>query len=219
MFVNKTHEDEEIMTKSKILGLSFVLSFAVFFSEFAYTPFAHSIFTPYRIPGASYQIEIAPLHEKIAEVAEIPKEKAKKYTRWIEKAVEDKPMTPQTLAAVVMTESTYKEKAKSGKGAVGIAQIMPRTFNHICKGKEVGGTRLTSVRNPKHNIYCAAIILEDYRERYCDGSEDCALKHYVAGPGNLKAKKSSRKHAKFYLKTVRNYETLLSYTDTGVHRS
>lgn len=119
-------------------------------------------------------------------------------------------MKPETLAALVMRESTYKEKAKSKKGAIGLAQVKKSTFKYHCKGKELAGETLTSVSIPKHNVYCAAIVLEDYRIKNCNGSEDCAIRSYLTGPTALKTKPNMKKVSKKYLQDIRKYEMMLS---------
>ena len=105
---------------------------------------------------------------------------------------------PELVAAVVEAESQFKPTARSGAGAVGLMQLMPRT------GKWMGARDLTS---PKQNIAAGAKYLKYLNERF-DGNETKVIAAYNAGEGNVKrfGGVPPFKETKNYLKKVRTYE-------------
>ncbi|HSN67615.1 MAG TPA: lytic transglycosylase domain-containing protein [Thermoanaerobaculia bacterium] len=85
-------------------------------------------------------------------------------------------LSPELVAAVVQTESNFKPTARSGVGAQGLMQLMPKT------GRWMGGTNLT---NPADNVRAGAKYLRYLNERF-DGDETKVLAAYNAGEGNVR---------------------------------
>jgi len=83
---------------------------------------------------------------------------------------------PELVAAVVQAESRFKPTARSGKGAVGLMQLVPRT------GRWMGARDLT---NPQQNVAAGARYLKYLHERF-DGNETKVIAAYNAGEGNVK---------------------------------
>jgi len=107
-------------------------------------------------------------------------------------------LRPELVAAVVEAESQFKPTARSGPGAVGLMQLMPRT------GKWMGARDLT---NPKQNVAAGTKYLK-YLEKRFDGNETKMIAAYNAGEGNVKrfGGVPPFKETKNYVKKVRNYE-------------
>jgi soluble lytic murein transglycosylase-like protein len=84
-------------------------------------------------------------------------------------------LRPELLAAVVQAESKFKPTARSGAGAIGLMQLVPRT------GRWMGARDLT---NPVQNITAGAKYLKYLHERF-DGNETKAIAAYNAGEGNV----------------------------------
>lgn len=105
---------------------------------------------------------------------------------------------PELVAAVVQAESQFKPTARSGAGAVGLMQLVPRT------GKWMGARDLT---NPTQNIAAGTKYLKYLHERF-DGNETKMIAAYNAGEGNVKrfGGVPPFKETRNYLKKVRNYE-------------
>lgn len=105
---------------------------------------------------------------------------------------------PELIAAVVQAESRFKPTARSGAGAIGLMQLVPRT------GKWMGARDLT---NPSQNIAAGAKYLKYLNERF-DGNETKVIAAYNAGEGNVKrfGGVPPFKETRKYLKKVRNYE-------------
>ncbi len=83
---------------------------------------------------------------------------------------------PELVAAVVQAESRFKPTARSGAGAIGLMQLVPRT------GRWMGARDLT---NPAQNIAAGAKYLSYLSDRF-DGNETKIIAAYNAGEGNVK---------------------------------
>lgn len=105
---------------------------------------------------------------------------------------------PELVAAVVQAESRFKPTARSGAGAVGLMQLVPRT------GKWMGARDLT---NPSQNIAAGAKYLKYLNERF-DGNETKVIAAYNAGEGNVKrfGGVPPFRETRNYVSKVRNYE-------------
>jgi hypothetical protein len=105
---------------------------------------------------------------------------------------------PELIAAVVQAESRFKPTARSGAGAVGLMQLVPRT------GRWMGARDLT---NPAQNIAAGAKYLKYLNERF-DGNETKVIAAYNAGEGNVKrfGGVPPFRETRSYVKKVRNYE-------------
>jgi soluble lytic murein transglycosylase-like protein len=107
-------------------------------------------------------------------------------------------VSPELVAAVVQAESRFKPTARSGAGAVGLMQLVPRT------GRWMGARDLT---NPAQNIAAGAKYMKYLHERF-DGNETKMIAAYNAGEGNVKRFggippfRETRK----YVQKVRNFE-------------
>lgn len=107
-------------------------------------------------------------------------------------------LRPELVAAVVQAESRFKPNARSGVGAVGLMQLMPRT------GKWMGARNLT---NPTQNIQAGTKYLKYLNERF-DGNETKVIAAYNAGEGNVRRFGGIPpfKETRNYVKKVRNFE-------------
>ena len=105
---------------------------------------------------------------------------------------------PELIAAVVQAESRFKPTARSGAGAIGLMQLVPRT------GRWMGARDLT---NPGQNIAAGAKYLKYLSERF-DGNETKMIAAYNAGEGNVKrfGGVPPFKETRNYVAKVRDYE-------------
>lgn len=105
---------------------------------------------------------------------------------------------PELVAAVVQAESRFKPTARSGAGAVGLMQLVPRT------GRWMGARDLT---NPAQNIAAGAKYLKYLNKRF-DGNETKVIAAYNAGEGNVKrfGGVPPFRETRSYVKKVRTYE-------------
>jgi hypothetical protein len=105
---------------------------------------------------------------------------------------------PELVAAVVQAESRFKPTARSGAGAIGLMQLVPRT------GRWMGARDLT---NPVQNIAAGTKYLKYLHERF-DGNETKMIAAYNAGEGNVKrfGGVPPFKETRKYVTKVRGYE-------------
>ena len=88
------------------------------------------------------------------------------------------------VLALIRQESRFDRKARSGSGALGLMQLMPRTAQSVARsmGRSHSRNRLTS--SAAHNVALGSRYLHDLVERY-DGSYLLALAAYNGGPRNV----------------------------------
>ena len=105
---------------------------------------------------------------------------------------------PELVAAVVQAESRFRPAARSGAGAIGLMQLVPRT------GRWMGARDLT---NPHQNVAAGAKYLKYLHERF-DGNETKVIAAYNAGEGNVKrfGGVPPFKETRNYVAKVRTYE-------------
>lgn len=82
------------------------------------------------------------------------------------------------LAALVETESGFRHRAVSGRGAVGLTQILPRTAQAFGAGE-------ADLTDPRSNLGAGAAYLAHLLEEF-DGDLGLALAAYNAGPNAVK---------------------------------
>jgi soluble lytic murein transglycosylase-like protein len=107
-------------------------------------------------------------------------------------------LPPELVAAVVHTESKFQPTARSGRGAVGLMQLVPRT------GRWMGARDLT---NPAQNIMAGTKYLRYLNDRF-DGNEEKMIAAYNAGEGNVRrfGGVPPFKETRKYVLKVRDYQ-------------
>src|SRR5712692_1962629 len=118
--------------------------------------------------------------QKVADVAEQVKENFFKtkvpFGSIIYSEARKNDLPPELVAAVVNTESKFQPTARSGAGAIGLMQLVPRT------GRWLGARDLT---NPAQNIMAGTKYLKYLTERF-GGDQQKAIAAYNAGEGNVR---------------------------------
>jgi soluble lytic murein transglycosylase-like protein len=118
--------------------------------------------------------------QKVADIAEQMKEaffdKEVPFGSIIYSEAKKNDLPPELVAAVVNTESRFVPTARSGAGAIGLMQLVPRT------GRWLGATDLT---NPTQNIMAGTKYLKYLTERF-NGDQQKAIAAYNAGEGNVR---------------------------------
>jgi hypothetical protein len=107
-------------------------------------------------------------------------------------------LRPELVAAVIHQESKFKPTARSGAGAVGLMQLVPRT------GRWMGARDLM---NPAQNIEAGTKYLKYLNDRF-DGNETKVIAAYNAGEGNVKrfGGVPPFRETRRYVSNVRDYE-------------
>lgn len=117
-----------------------------------------------------------------------------RYDPLIKEASRRYGLSPALIKAVIHVESGFKESAVSGKGAMGLMQLMPRT------AKELG---VTNAFNAKANIMGGARLLRQHIDRF--GSFKKALIAYNAGASYVIERKKIPQESRKYISDVIHY--------------
>lgn len=148
----------------------------------------------------SYQQELTELTTTLKTSYSLTDQKANAFAPWIIESSLFNDVPKPLLAAVIMTESSFRIKVVSSAGAIGPAQIMPIWRN------ECG-----DITDPRTNINCSGTILRHYYETRCHQNWECTLKMYNVGPSNMrKPMKFAQAKRRYYYKVSR----FLSLIDT-----
>lgn len=81
-----------------------------------------------------------------------------KYSEYVEKYSEMYGVPSDVVYAVIKTESDFNPDAKSDKGAFGLMQLMPATFEWAC-GKTGIPYNKDKITDPEMNIQCGVYYL------------------------------------------------------------
>jgi soluble lytic murein transglycosylase-like protein len=118
--------------------------------------------------------------EKVANMAEQAKENFFKtqvpFGSLIYSEAKKNNLPPELVAAVAHTESKFKPTARSGAGAIGLMQLVPKT------GRWLGATNLT---DPTQNVMAGAKYLRYLTDRF-HGDQQKAIAAYNAGEGAVR---------------------------------
>ncbi len=108
-----------------------------------------------------------------------------RYREEITAAAAAQQIDPLLIAAVIQTESGFKEKAVSSKGARGLMQLMPSTAGWIAERKGENDYHPDRLFEPQYNIAFGSWYLADLLRQFGD-SEVIALAAYNGGRGHVK---------------------------------
>jgi soluble lytic murein transglycosylase-like protein len=116
-------------------------------------------------------------------------------------------VAPELVAAVVNTESKFVPTARSGRGAIGLMQLVPKT------GRWMGARDLT---NPAQNISAGTKYLRYLSDRF-GGDQQKMVAAYNAGEGNVRRFNGVPpfKETQNYVSRVRDFQRDLGDRLTG----
>jgi len=101
----------------------------------------------------------------------------------IARASERYSLSPDTILAVIRTESAFNANALSDKGAVGLMQIMPDTAQEIAQELRIEWRGDALLRDPSANIEMGAYYLTKLLGQF--NNLAVALTAYNHGPGRV----------------------------------
>jgi soluble lytic murein transglycosylase-like protein len=118
-------------------------------------------------------------------------------------------LDPLLLTAVIITESSFNNWARSNRGAVGLMQIRPTTGKELATEVSVQWQGIPSLYDPETNIILGSYYLSKLFLRF--GDLGLALEAYNHGPSRLKGYLKKGLRPKHYSQKVfRNYSSLMS---------
>ena len=116
---------------------------------------------------------------------------------------------PLLLTAVIITESSFNNWARSNRGALGLMQIRPATGKELATEVSIQWRGAISLYDPETNISLGAYYLSKLFLHF--GDLGLALEAYNHGPSRLKGYLKKGFRPKHYSKKVfKNYSQLLS---------
>ena len=116
---------------------------------------------------------------------------------------------PLLLTAVIITESSFNNWARSSRGALGLMQIRPATGKELATEVSVQWRGTSSLYDPEINIALGAYYLNKLLLHF--GDLGLALEAYNHGPSRLKGYLKKGYRPKRYSQQVfKNYSWLLS---------
>ena len=110
-----------------------------------------------------------------------------RYRDLIEKYAADYELDPAYVSAIIMQESGYDPRAVSSKGAMGLMQFMPSTFEWVAPNCGISKNDLSAVYDPENAIKMGCYLLRYICRKI--GSDDPVLVAcaYHAGWGTVPA--------------------------------
>ena len=116
---------------------------------------------------------------------------------------------PLLLTAVIITESSFNNWARSNRGALGLMQIRPATGKELAAEVSVQWQGTPSLYNPETNIALGAYYLNKLYLHF--GDLGLALEAYNHGPSRLKGYlKKGYQPTRYSRKVFKHYGRLLS---------
>lgn len=91
---------------------------------------------------------------------------------------------PLFVAAVIKSESMFRQHATSSKGARGLMQLMPATGRYVSEREKIALKRAEDLHDPSTNLRIGIAYLK-YLEKRFRGDRKHALIAYNWGPANL----------------------------------
>lgn len=140
------------------------------------------ILVPLTLPHAAsrltWPVQRDAFAARLAQAFNLERPVAIDFAGWILEASTRQALSPELLASLVMTESSFRKNVRSSMGAVGPGQIRPNLWRAWCGA---------NVADPEENVNCAAGILAHYVDVCAQDSADaeaCALRSYNVGYRN-----------------------------------
>ncbi len=116
---------------------------------------------------------------------------------------------PLFLTALIITESSFNNWAKSGKGALGLMQIRPATGVALAQETEMEWNGTRTLFEPDSNVALGAYYLNKMIGRFGDLS--LALEAYNHGPSQLsRYLRKGHRPSKYSRKVYRHYNRIKS---------
>jgi soluble lytic murein transglycosylase len=118
-------------------------------------------------------------------------------------------LDPLLMMAVIKTESTFYNWARSYKGAMGLMQIMPSTGRWVAEGLDLEWDSNRMLFNPYLNVRLGVRYFSMLRERYGNDTM-LMLAAYNAGPTSLSEliRRGGKPPQRYANKVLANYKDL-----------
>lgn len=128
----------------------------------------------------------------------------KKYSEFVEKYSEEYKVPEYIIYSVIKAESSFDSSAVSKKGAIGLMQIMPDTFDWLA-GLMNEEYETGMLYDPETNIKYGTFYLANLHSRY--GKWDIVFAAYNAGPTNAESWCTKNEDGEYVLGEIKFKET------------
>ena len=132
---------------------------------------------------------------------------ARKLASLITEECDKYDLDPYLILAVIQIESSFIPKAVSGKGAVGLMQVMPSTGKFVAKELGISYNGKNTLYDPYINVKLGIHYLSFLKDRF-DNTEN-ALAAYNYGPTKYEKSESLKKTPPRYVKKVLDFKDFL----------
>ncbi len=105
-----------------------------------------------------------------------------KYAEPLNAAADEFGLDRALVRSVVWAESKFDRRAQSDKGAMGLMQLMPETFEHCRNSLRI---KTDDIFDVETNLRCGCYYLSTLSDRF-DGNMTAALVAYNAGEAHAK---------------------------------
>lgn len=128
---------------------------------------------------------------------------------------------PLLVMAIIETESTYYNRARSRKGAIGLMQIMPTTGIWVAGMLDVDWRGEPTLYDPHTNVRLGTRYFSMLKERFNNDTR-ASLAAYNAGPTRVSARlrRGANPPVRYANKVLNNYKELkLEFRNTDPFKS
>ena len=115
------------------------------------------------------------------------------YRDIIEREARRNGLDPYFVVALIRQESLFNPRARSGPGAIGLMQVMPRTGTQVARNLGIRNFKPEMLEDPAINVRIGTVILADLIRSYNGRTVDVLIA-YNAGGGRLSR---WRRHAEY----------------------
>ena len=106
------------------------------------------------------------------------------YIETVEKYADEYSVPKELILAVIKTESKFRSDAVSAKGAIGLMQIKPSTYEWLCEKNADTSDNPDLLYTPEVNITYGTYYLDMLYSEF--GTWELALAAYNGGPSNVR---------------------------------
>lgn len=92
---------------------------------------------------------------------------------------------PLIVASIIATESSFRSRAVSRAGAVGLMQLRPWVARHVADRSDVEWNGVETLYAPERNVRIGVLYYRELLERF-DGDHEVALTAYNYGPTRVR---------------------------------
>lgn len=137
----------------------------------------------------------------------ISSSQAKKLAKLIIEECDLYEIDPSLVLAIIQVESNFSPTAVSGKGAMGLMQVMPSTAEYLAEKLGISITGKKALHDPFLNVRLGIYYLSLLEDRF-DNVEDAIFAYYY-GPSRFESNRYLSRKFPRYVKKVLSFKSLL----------